>query len=145
MNSDWQIGNQLNRVISRLITNHKSPITNNKVMAKKVNIVVRFFKKVLHLVGKTDFNDRIFLMGNLRYVLFISALALFYIANTHYAEKNMRQINNLQKELRELESQYMTSKSELMYKSKLTEVAKLVKPYGLRELTKPPKKIVIGD
>lgn len=112
-------------------------------MARKANIISRFFKKVLHLVGKTDFNDRIFLVTNLRYVLFVSLLALFYIANTHYAERNMRQVNKLQKELRELESQYMTSKSELMYKSKLTEVAKLVKPYGLRELTQPPKKIMI--
>ncbi|MEZ4885452.1 MAG: FtsL-like putative cell division protein [Chitinophagales bacterium] len=115
-------------------------------MAKKVdNIVFRFLKKILTLVGKTDFNDRIFLVSNLRYVLFVSAIALFYIANTHYAERNLRQINTLQKELRELESQYMTSKSELMYKSKLTEVAKLVRPYGLQELTKPPQKIVIGD
>lgn len=114
-------------------------------MAKKANIIVRFFKRILHLIGKTDFNDRIFLVTNLRYVLFVSLFALFYIANTHYAEKNMRQINTLQKELRELESQYMTSKSELMYKSKLTEVAKLVKPYGLRELTKPPQKIVIEE
>ena len=114
-------------------------------MARKANILFRFFKKSLSLVGKTDFNNRIFLVTNLRYVLFVSAIALFYIANTHYAERNMREINTLQKELRELESQYMTSKSELMYKSKLTEVAKLVKPYGLRELTKPPRKIVIGD
>lgn len=113
-------------------------------MARKANIVVRLFKKLFSLVGKTDFNDRIFLVTNLRYVLFVSILALFYIANTHYAERNMREVSKLQKELRELESQYMTSKSELMYKSKLTEVAKLVKPYGLRELTKPPQKIIIN-
>jgi hypothetical protein len=37
----------------------------------------------------------------------------------------------------------MTSKSELMFKSKQSEVAKMVEATGLKELSKPPYKIVV--
>ena len=37
----------------------------------------------------------------------------------------------------------MTAKSELMYKSKQSEVAKMVEEMGLKELTAPPYKIVV--
>jgi hypothetical protein len=38
----------------------------------------------------------------------------------------------------------MTSKSELMFKSKQSEVAKMIEAAGLKELSKPPYKIVVG-
>lgn len=80
-------------------------------------------------------------LANIRYLLFLAFLALIYIANTHYADRSMMAINQLQKELKELRWQYMTSKSQLMYKSKQTEVAKLVESLGLQEVQQPPSKI----
>lgn len=100
--------------------------------------------KMVILSGE-EFDERKMLANNLRFILFLALLAVFYIANTRYAERNMRQINTLNQNLKELRWQYMTAKSKLMFRSKQSEVAKMVKPLGLEELNEPPKKIVIGQ
>jgi hypothetical protein len=79
----------------------------------------------------------------LPYILFMAFLALLYIANGYYAENKIREINNLGNELKELRSEYITTKSELMFKSKQSEVARSLQPFGIKESVVPPKKIVI--
>lgn len=81
--------------------------------------------------------------GDMRYMLFVTALGIAYIANTHYAERQMRDISRLQKDIKELHWQYTATQSQLMQSSKQTEVAKLVAPLGLKELSEPPAKILI--
>ena len=71
------------------------------------------------------------------------ALSLFYIGNTHYAEKTVRKINNVQAEVEDLRADYTTMKSDLMFASKQSEVAKKVKVFGLEESLEPPHKIVV--
>ena len=83
------------------------------------------------------------LIKNLPYIFFLGFLAILYIANAHYAEKKVRKIQVLQKELKEQRWRYMSMKSDLMYKSKQVEVAKMVKSIGLKELTNKPKKITL--
>jgi hypothetical protein len=90
-----------------------------------------------------DFDERAWLVNNMRYILLIALLSIAYIANARYAERQMRHINALQRDLKELRWKYMDKASELMYKSKQTEVAKNVQHIGLEELRQPPKKIVI--
>jgi hypothetical protein len=68
---------------------------------------------------------------------------VLFVANNHTAENKIRRINSIEKDIRELRWTYMTSKSELMYKSKQSEVAKMVEAMDLKELTKPPYKIVV--
>ncbi len=80
---------------------------------------------------------------NLPYVLFLSFLAMIYIANAHFSEKKVREIQNLQTELKQLRWQYMSLKSELMFDSKRSEVVKSVKPLGLKVNKKKPNKILI--
>ena len=84
------------------------------------------------------------IMRNISFLLYIAAIAMIYIWNTHYAEKNRREINTINKELKELRWKYVVSKSSLMHRSKQSEVAKLVEPLGLTELTSPPHKLVIS-
>jgi hypothetical protein len=76
-------------------------------------------------------------------ILFVMALGLIYIGNTHYAEKTVRQINNMQAEVEDLRADYTTLKADLMFASKQSEVAKKVKIYGLKESLTPPFKVVI--
>lgn len=80
---------------------------------------------------------------NLPFVLYCSALALLYIANAHMVEKRIRSINKLENEIKDLRAEYITLKSELMYLSKQSEVAKRVEVAGLKELRSAPKKIYI--
>jgi hypothetical protein len=80
---------------------------------------------------------------NMPFILFLSALALIYIANSHLAEKKIRQINKLGREIKELKWEYLNVKSELMFRSKMSEVSKSVEPWGLKPLSSPPQKIVL--
>ncbi len=84
-------------------------------------------------------------VGNLPYIFFLAGLAVLYIGNTHWAQKNIRKINDTTEEVKELRWEYMSTKSDLMYKSKQSQVAEEVDTLGLRALRTPPKKIVIED
>ena len=83
------------------------------------------------------------IVKNIPYFLFLSALAVVYIYNGHYADKTIRNINKVNKELKELQYEYKTLKSEVMFRSKQSEMAKAVEPLGLKELMAPP--IVLTD
>ncbi len=72
------------------------------------------------------------------FFLFLALLAVIYIYNGHYADKTIRQISRTAKEVKELQWEYKTLKSEVMFRSKLSEVAKAVSPLGLKELTESP-------
>lgn len=79
----------------------------------------------------------------LPFIVFLAFLCMIYIANSHFAVNNVRNIDKLGKEVKELSWEYKSLKANLMFKSKLTEVAKQVDTLGIKELTEPPKKIVV--
>lgn len=81
----------------------------------------------------------------LPFLIFICVLGMVYIANNHMALKNIRDIDRLNKEVKELSWEYKSLKSDLMFKSKMTEVAAKVDTLGLKELIEPPKKIVVNN
>jgi hypothetical protein len=81
----------------------------------------------------------------LPFILFMSLLGIFYIANGYQAEKLIRQIYKTNNELKELRSEYITNKSDLMYISKQSQLATATYDLGLKELTSPPKKIVLTE
>jgi hypothetical protein len=67
---------------------------------------------------------------------------LFYIWNSYTIDKTVREIDKTDKELKELRSEFITGKSDLMYKCKMTEVAKNIEMYGIKESKEAPKKII---
>lgn len=77
-------------------------------------------------------------------MLFCGFLALLYIANAHTVEKRIRKISRLETEMKDLRAEYISLKSELMYLSKQSEVAKRVEVAGLKELRSAPKKIYLN-
>jgi len=79
----------------------------------------------------------------LPYLIFLCVLGMIYIANSHMAVKNIRDIDRVSKEVKELSWEYKSLKADLMFKSKMTEVAKKVDTLGLKELIEPPKKIIV--
>jgi hypothetical protein len=78
------------------------------------------------------------IVKNFPFFLFLSFLAVIYIYNGHYADKTVRNINRVNKEIDELNYEYKTLKSEVMFRSKQSELSKAVEPFGLKELTAPP-------
>lgn len=81
----------------------------------------------------------------LPFVVYIAMLGMLYIANQHFAVNNVRDIDKLNKEVKELSWDYKTLKAELMQKSTQSEVAKLVDTIGLKEPVEPPKRIVLVE
>ena len=77
------------------------------------------------------------------FFLFLALLAVIYIYNGHYADNTIRSINKTTKEVRELEYEYKAVKSEVMFRSKPSELVKAVEPLGLKELVQSP--VVLKD
>ena len=86
---------------------------------------------------------------NFPFFLFLSALAVLYIYNGHYADKTARNINKVSRELKELQYEYKTLKGEMMFRSKQSELSKAVAPLGLKEAIVAPyvlkDSVVIGQ
>lgn len=83
------------------------------------------------------------ILHNLPFVFFLGFLAIIYIANAHYAERQVRQIQTLQKEIKDLRREHNALKSEVMDNSRLSKVGKRVEELGLKKSAGKAKKIVI--
>lgn len=86
---------------------------------------------------KRIFSYRI-VVKNIPFFLFLSLLAVLYIYNGHLSDKLTRKINATEKHIKELEYEYKTVKSEVIFRSKASELAKVVEPLGLKPLKTPP-------
>lgn len=75
---------------------------------------------------------------NIPFFLFLAVLAVLYIYNGHYEDKMTRKIGATEKHIKELEYEYKTIKSEVIFRSKASELAKAVEPLGLKELITAP-------
>jgi hypothetical protein len=76
---------------------------------------------------------------NIPFFLFLSFLAIVYIYNGHYADKTVRAINQVGKQLKDMEYEYKILKGEVTFRSKQSELARAVAPIGLEELVVPAK------
>jgi hypothetical protein len=83
------------------------------------------------------------IVRQLPFVLFLSFMAIIYIGNRYHAEKVIRELTNLQFEVKDLRAESITTASELMFISKQSEVVKMIEEnqLDLKESVKPPIKI----
>lgn len=84
-------------------------------------------------------------LKHLPFILFLGLIALFYIANGYYADDKIREVNKISNQLKELRSEYISTKSDLMFVSKQSEVAKSAAQLGLKEQVVPPVKIEVDS
>lgn len=84
------------------------------------------------------------MLKNSAYLVFLFALLILYIGNTHEMDNTARRIEAVKKEMKEYRWRYMSAKADLMFNCKMTEVAVAVKPLGLKTLESPPQKITIA-
>ncbi|HLG03539.1 MAG TPA: FtsL-like putative cell division protein [Bacteroidia bacterium] len=80
---------------------------------------------------------------SLPFIFFLTFVTLCYISNGYYAEEQIRKVNKLTNARKELRSEYIISKSDLMFISKQSEVTQRAAPTGLKESVEPPAKIVL--
>lgn len=111
----------------------KAPAKENKIVRSVASVV------------SGNFLSQEATIKNFPFVFFLSFLAICYIANGYYADDQVRKVNSLNNEIKELRTQYIVVKDSLVIKSKQTEVAKAlaVQQTGIVESVVPPKKIVV--
>jgi len=85
------------------------------------------------------------ILKNLGYVSLITLLAAIYIGNRFHAEKLTRETTRLQKEVRDLRAEALSTSASLMDVSRQSEVYRLVREKGLNleELKTPPYKLLV--
>jgi len=81
------------------------------------------------------------ILKQLPFVSYLCVLVILFIYNSHRSEKLVRDTDKLNKEVKDLRSEYISELSELMGESRQSNVAKKLAPYGIKELKTPPSKI----
>ncbi len=81
------------------------------------------------------------MLNNLGFFLFLSVLAVFYIANGHMADNRIRHINETARRLKDLQYEYKTIKSDMMFRSRESELIRAAAPLGLAPNSNPPVRI----
>lgn len=84
-------------------------------------------------------------LKHLPFIIFLTFIAILYIANGYYADDKIREVNKISNQLKELRSEYISTKSELMFASKQSEVAKSAEKLGLKQPVVPPTKIEVDS
>jgi len=117
----------------------KEETVKQAVKKQKKGRYFRYFLDVLN----GNFLTKDGAIASLPFVFFITFICLCYIGNGYYAEDTVRDINALGAELKELKTEYIITKTDLMFNSKQSQVAKALEYSGVKESVVPPKKIVV--
>ena len=107
---------------------------NTKERDLKINPIAMRWKRLLNYQS---------IVKQVPFFLFLALLAVVYIYHGHNADKTIRNINQTAKEVKELQYEYKMVKSEVMFRSKQSELARAVEPLGLKELTIAP--VILKD
>ena len=85
------------------------------------------------------------ILQNLGYISLITFLAADYIGNRFHAERITRESAKLQREVRDLRSESLSTSADLMYVSRQSQVYSLIREKGLNleELKTPPYKLIV--
>ncbi|MEL6393438.1 MAG: FtsL-like putative cell division protein [Bacteroidota bacterium] len=93
--------------------------------------------------GKKLPNIPTLILKNLGFIAYCGFLAVLYIANTHYAEYNVRKLHSLKEEVEVLQWTERSLRSENNQNSLRSEVVQSVSGEGLRMHRGRPKKIEV--
>jgi hypothetical protein len=117
--------------------NKETNIENNKKQIKAGS----FIKELL---SGSMVSEKI-ILKNLGYVSLLAFLAAVYIGNRFHAEKITRESTRLQREVKDLRAESLSTSADLMYLSKRSEVYSMIREKGLNleELKSPPYKLLV--
>ena len=82
---------------------------------------------------------------NWRFIVFLIGLAIIMIANTHRFEQKVFKIADLTNEVKELRSEFVDRRSELMKLKMESTISKQMEPKGIVPSQVPPQKITVKN
>ncbi len=121
----------------------KKPVQVKEIPKKKESKSMSSARNYVKFLNVFGIFSKDMLLNVMPYIFFLTLIALMYIANSYYAERTVRDIDKVTKELKTLRTEYISGKSDLMFVSKQSEVAKAVAWQGLKESVEAPKKIIV--
>ena len=83
-------------------------------------------------------NARENITRHLPFVLFLSGILLVYIFLTHRTERKIREIETLNREVKELYSEYITLQTEILNGSRSSNLEQKMLNQGIKPATSPP-------
>jgi hypothetical protein len=116
-------------------------MADNKENTKKQVKTGSFMKELL---SGSMVSEKI-ILKNFGYVSLITVLLAIYIGNRFHAEKITRESTRLQREVKDLRAEALSTSADLMYVSRQSEVFRLVREKGLNleEMKTPPYKLLV--
>ena len=79
------------------------------------------------------------------YLIYVAIFGIFYVSNAHNAEKMIRKINHLEKEVENLRSDYTSLEVDYISAGVQSEITEKAKQLGLIENDKKVRKIIIKN
>lgn len=106
---------------------------------------VRTGSFVKELLSGTMVSEKI-ILKNFGYVALITLLLAIYIGNRFHAEKITRESTKLQREVKDLRAEALSTSADLMYVSRQSELFRLIREKGLNleEMKTPPYKLLVS-
>ncbi len=80
---------------------------------------------------------------NWRFIIFLSLLALVMIGSSHSADRKVHEIARLNNEVKELKSEYVDVRMQLMQSKMESKIIRAMERRGLFPSETPPRKVVI--
>ena len=78
-------------------------------------------------------------------LIFLASLALIMIGSSHSIDKKVQEIATLNKEMRELRSEFVATRSDLMKLKMESSIIKKLEEKGLFIAENPPQKIIVKE
>jgi hypothetical protein len=127
--------------LEELAEQEEPPVKSKPSKPGKKGVLAKGLSKIFGGAFLSD--DRA--IQHIPFILFLGLIAILYIANGYYADDKIREVNRVSNQIKELHTEYISSKSDLMFISKQSEVAKAVASMGLKEPVVAPMKIAVDS
>src|SRR5665647_2165738 len=117
---------------------------NKEVNKENTNKQIKPGSFIKELLSGSMVSEKI-ILKNLGYISLITFLTAVYIGNRFHAEKITRESTRLQREVKDLRAESLSTSADLMDISKRSEVFTLIREKGLNleELKAPPFKLLV--
>ncbi|MCO5247624.1 MAG: FtsL-like putative cell division protein [Chitinophagales bacterium] len=97
---------------------------------------------LLNLLGVGDLLNYSVIIKRAFFFCFLICIVLFHIYNSHKAVRMINDKNKLEAEIKELEWEKLSIKSDMLKKSMFSKIENDIEPLGLKPLLESPYKIV---
>ncbi|MCC6385355.1 MAG: hypothetical protein LC117_08045 [Bacteroidia bacterium] len=116
--------------------------TEKQKEVQDLNLLIVRYLRAINIFGKLRME---LIISIIPFLFFIVFLAMLLIGNSFYTERLIRNIDRTGKEIKELQSEFITGRSDLMFRTNQSQVAAMVEPNGLFESRVAPFKLVINS